>query len=36
MVSAQHEARITLSESNTVIYDKGRPVWLSIFRLFSR
>ena len=33
-VSAQHEARITLADSNTVIYDKGRPVWLSIFRLF--
>ena len=35
-VSAQHEARITLTDSNTVIYDKGRPVWLSIFRFFQR
>ena len=33
-VSAQHEARIVLTDSNTVIYDRGRPVWLSILRLF--
>ena len=35
-VSAQHEARIMLTDSNTVIYDRGRPVWLSILRLFRR
>jgi hypothetical protein len=35
-VSAQHEARITITDSNTVIYDRGRPVWLSIFRFFRR
>lgn len=35
-LSAQHEARITLPDTNAVIYDAGRPAWLSIFRLFSR
>ena len=35
-VSGQHEARITLADSNTVIYDEGRPVWLSFLRLFRR
>ena len=33
-LSAQHEARIVLTDSNTVIYDRGRPVWLSILRFF--
>jgi hypothetical protein len=33
-VSAQHEARITLTDTNAVIYDAGRPVWLSVLRLF--
>jgi hypothetical protein len=31
-----HESRVTNTDTGTVVYDAGRPVWLSIYRFLSR